>query len=119
MPDFSGFHPRFRPLPGLAAGDVRAAFYLAYPAEHCTQVTLRQAIDRAVAGEELVSAAFVTPYPPGFPVLVPGQVLSAEIAAYLLALAPADILGCDSGGYLRVFRPAALAVADADAGAIR
>jgi hypothetical protein len=30
-------------------------------------------------GRECVSAQFVIPYPPGFPILVPGQVISAEI----------------------------------------
>ena len=28
------------------------------------------------SGRELVSTAFIIPYPPGFPILVPGQVIS-------------------------------------------
>ncbi len=38
------------------------------------------------AGESVVSATFVTPYPPGFPVLVPGQVFSDEILSFMRSL---------------------------------
>lgn len=44
-------------------------------------------------GEELVSAAFVTPYPPGFPVLVPGQVITMEILDYMAALDVREVHG--------------------------
>ncbi len=42
---------------------------------------------------ELVSASFVTPYPPGFPVLVPGQVISEAILAFIRALDVKEIHG--------------------------
>ncbi len=66
---------------------------------------------RAVADgtRELVSAGFVTPYPPGFPVLVPGQVISAGILAYLEALDVKEIHGYNPEFGLRVFTEAALA----------
>ena len=35
------------------------------------------------AGTQVVSATFVTPHPPGFPVLVPGQVFSREILTFI------------------------------------
>ena len=35
------------------------------------------------AGREIVSAIFVIPYPPGFPILVPGQVVSSDILDFL------------------------------------
>ncbi|WP_265583834.1 hypothetical protein [Chitinimonas koreensis] len=34
----------------------------------------------------LVSADQITPYPPGIPVLVPGQVITPEIISYLVNL---------------------------------
>ena len=37
-----------------------------------------------IAGREIVSASFVIPYPPGFPILVPGQVLSKEILEFFI-----------------------------------
>ena len=59
-------------------------------------------------GREIVSATFVTPYPPGFPILVPGQVFSAEILAYLLALDVKEIHGYHPENGLRVFNEHAL-----------
>ena len=56
----------------------------------------------------LVSASFVTPYPPGFPVLVPGQVVSEEILAYLKAVDVKEIHGYSPEHGLRVFKPEAL-----------
>jgi arginine decarboxylase len=51
-----------------------------------------------------VSASFVTPYPPGFPILVPGQVVTLDILAYLKALDVKEIHGYDARHGLRVFR---------------
>lgn len=44
-------------------------------------------------GRELVSALFVIPYPPGFPILVPGQTISAEILQFMAALDVKEIHG--------------------------
>lgn len=44
-------------------------------------------------GRDVVSASFVIPYPPGFPVLVPGQVISEEILHFLQALDVTEIHG--------------------------
>ena len=46
----------------------------------------------------------MTPYPPGFPVLVPGQILSREILAYLKALDVKEIHGYNPELGLRVFK---------------
>ncbi len=63
---------------------------------------------RLSGGEVLVSASFVTPYPPGFPVLVPGQVLSEEIVHYLSKVDVKEIHGYDPELGLRLFTEAAL-----------
>ena len=42
-------------------------------------------MQRVEAGEQVVSTTYVTPYPPGFPVLVPGQVFSPQILAFVPA----------------------------------
>ena len=53
-------------------------------------MSLREAffIDVELAGitESIgrVSGGFVTPYPPGVPVVVPGEIITAEIVEYLL-----------------------------------
>ncbi len=59
-------------------------------------------------GEEVVSASFVIPYPPGFPILVPGQVVSPEILAFMRALDVSEIHGYRPELGLRVFTAEAL-----------
>jgi arginine decarboxylase len=54
-------------------------------------------------GRELVSTTFVIPYPPGFPVLVPGQVISEQIIEFLLALDVKEIHGYRPNLGLKVF----------------
>ena len=67
-------------------------------------------IDKAMAADrEVVSSMFIIPYPPGFPILVPGQVVSAEILAFMRALDVKEIHGYRPELGLRVFTEAALA----------
>jgi len=51
----------------------------------------------------MVSATFVTPYPPGFPILVPGQIISREILQFMRALDGKEIHGYRPELGLRVF----------------
>ncbi len=60
------------------------------------------------SGQEVVSASFIIPYPPGFPILVPGQVVSKEILAFMRALDVSEIHGYRADLGLRVFTPDAL-----------
>ncbi|MBU6343606.1 MAG: hypothetical protein KGS48_19065, partial [Bacteroidetes bacterium] len=55
-------------------------------------------------GCELVAASFVTPYPPGFPVLMPGQIVTTAILEYLLTLDVREIHGFEPELGLKVFR---------------
>ncbi|MFP5346406.1 MAG: aminotransferase class I/II-fold pyridoxal phosphate-dependent enzyme, partial [Actinomycetes bacterium] len=111
LPDFSAFHPRFRgdPTGETPEGDVRAAFFLAYRDGLCEYVTGDEAMARLDAGRDLVSATFVIPYPPGFPILVPGQVISRDILAFMQALDTREIHGYMPGLGYRVFTDEALA----------
>lgn len=119
LPHFSRFHEAFKPDDsGTAEGDLRRAFFLAYDDANVSAVGLDHSLLNAIReGCELVSAAFVTPYPPGFPVLVPGQVVSAEIIQYLLELDVKEIHGYDPEIGLRVFTAAALTPHDQQANA--
>jgi arginine decarboxylase len=96
MPDFSGFHPAFRDHTSVEAtpeGDVRRAFYLAYNDTYCEYLTDDEIEEKLDAGVDVVSATFVTPYPPGFPVLVPGQVFSRQILSFIRDLDTLEIHG--------------------------
>ncbi|OIN78787.1 aminotransferase class I/II-fold pyridoxal phosphate-dependent enzyme [Mycobacterium malmoense] len=96
LPDFSGFHPAFLDHSGSAPtpeGDVRRGFYLSYDDTNCEYLTGEQIDERLDAGIDVVSATFVTPYPPGFPVLVPGQVFSRGILQFMRDLDTPEIHG--------------------------
>ena len=74
-------------------GDVRRAFYLSYNDANCEYLTGDEIYEKLDAGTDVVSATFVTPYPPGFPVLVPGQVFSREILSFIRDLDTPEIHG--------------------------
>ena len=68
---------------------------MAYDEKLCEYFPLEDtSMDEAIdGGRELVSTAFIIPYPPGFPILVPGQVISKEILHFMRALDVKEIHG--------------------------
>jgi len=114
LPDFSHFHEVFcagaKRKIKTPEGDIRSAFFLAYDEDNCEYMTIDEAtIGKAMkSGRELVSASFVTPYPPGFPVLVPGQVISEAILAFIRALDVKEIHGYQPEIGLQLFTEEAL-----------
>jgi arginine decarboxylase len=109
LPDFSRFHDAFRPDNITPEGDIRTAYYLSYDEKNCDYLELDGSLKEALdAGEEVVSASFIIPYPPGFPILVPGQVISQEILAFMRALDVNEIHGYRADLGLRVFTKDAL-----------
>jgi arginine decarboxylase len=113
LPNFSRFHDNLRDNPKGATteGHMRAAFFLAYEEANCEFVKLASAeIDeRLQSGPELVSASFVIPYPPGFPIMVPGQVITAETIAFMRTLDVKEIHGYHAALGLKLLRPDILA----------
>ncbi|MFE3000286.1 hypothetical protein ACFXG4_35460 [Nocardia sp. NPDC059246] len=87
--------------------------YLAYDDDRCEYLPADQVRERLGAGQPVVSATFVTPYPPGFPVLVPGQEFSTDILDFTDALDTKEIHGLDPGRGYRVLNAAALAAVTA------
>lgn len=109
LPDFSEFDHAFRPPGATNYGDMRAAFYAGYEESDREHVLLGAAGRRLAAGKTLVSTTFVVPYPPGFPVLVPGQVVSKEILYFLAELDVKEIHGYNPDLGLSVFTEDAVA----------
>jgi arginine decarboxylase len=120
LPDFSEFDGAFRPHIRGESGDMRSAFYAGYEESDREHVLAGEAARRLADGKTLVSTTFVVPYPPGFPVLVPGQVISKEILYFLAQLDVKEIHGYNPDLGLSVFTEAALkrmtAARHADAG---
>ncbi|MEM6303507.1 MAG: aminotransferase class I/II-fold pyridoxal phosphate-dependent enzyme [Pseudomonadota bacterium] len=108
LPDFSRFHDCFRASQETPEGDIRSAFFLAYDENNCDYISLDEVSKRIKEGQELVSSSFIIPYPPGFPILVPGQVISEGIMAFMQALDVSEIHGYRPDLGLRVFTQDAL-----------
>src|SRR6185436_7024866 len=110
LPDFSGFHPAFliQSAPPTPEGDVRRAFFLSYDHTTCEYLPADEVEERMESGESVVSATFVTPYPPGFPVLVPGQVFSKEILSFMRSLDTPEIHGYQPALGYRVYTSKAM-----------
>ncbi|MFE9319562.1 aminotransferase class I/II-fold pyridoxal phosphate-dependent enzyme [Nocardia sp. NPDC052278] len=109
LPDFSEFDSVFRPDGTSVFGDMRSAFYAGYEESDREHILLGDAGRRIAKGKTLVSTTFVVPYPPGFPVLVPGQVISTEILYFLAELDVKEIHGYNPDLGLSVFTESALA----------
>jgi arginine decarboxylase len=112
LPNFSYFHEAFRKNAGRRTneGDIRGGFYAAYDAAGCEYITLGDSeIDRRLKdGPDLVSANFVIPYPPGFPIMVPGQVITRETIDFMRKLDVTEIHGYDAAEGLKLVRADAL-----------
>ena len=113
LPNFSRFHGAFRKDAGKLTpeGDMRTAFFMAYDENSCEYVPLHGAeIDKRLAnGPDLVSANFVIPYPPGFPIMVPGQVLTEETIGFMRKLDVKEIHGYEAARGLKLIKPDAVA----------
>ena len=112
LPNFSSFFSRFREDPSsiTSEGDVRSAFFSAYREQQCEHLKLfSPEIDKRLKeGPELVSANFVIPYPPGFPIMVPGQVIDAQTIEFMRKLDVKEIHGFSATLGLKLLNPAFL-----------
>jgi arginine decarboxylase len=111
LPNFSRFQDAFRDHPSSATseGNMREAFYAAYDDAACEYVKLssKDIDERLLQGPELVSASFVIPYPPGFPIMVPGQVITRDTIEFMRKLDVKEIHGYNATQGLKLIRPQA------------
>jgi len=112
LPNFSYFHSSFRETPSsiTSEGDMRRAFFCAYRAQDCEHLKLASPeIDKRLKeGPELVSANFVIPYPPGFPIMVPGQVITSDTIDFMRKLDVKEIHGYDASLGLKLLKTSTL-----------
>jgi arginine decarboxylase len=112
LPNFSEFHAAFRDSASSKTneGHMRAAFFRAYDEEVCEYVKLNdKAIDdRLKNGPPLISANFVIPYPPGFPIMVPGQVIKPDTITFMRKLDVKEIHGYQAARGLKLLKPGSL-----------
>jgi len=105
LPDFSRFHPAFKPSPHTPEGNIRDAYFLNYNTENRRYVHLDKALQEVrEENKTLVCTNFIIPYPPGFPILVPGQVISENIIKFMQVLDIKEIHGYHAELGLPVFK---------------
>jgi arginine decarboxylase len=113
LPNFSRFQDVFRDNAKGASneGHVRPAFFMAYDEANCEFVKLASPdIDKRLkSGPEMVSANFVIPYPPGFPIMVPGQVITEDTITFMRKLDVKEIHGYHAAQGLKLLKPDVLA----------
>ncbi len=113
LPNFSHFHEAFRDNAesSTSEGHMREAFFKAYDEASCDYVKLDspQMDERLKKGPPLISANFVIPYPPGFPIMVPGQVITNEAITFMRKLDVKEIHGYQAARGVKVIRPEPLA----------
>ena len=99
------------PKSKTAEGHMRESYYLAYDAAAREYVKLgsKECDERLKNGPEMVSAKFVIPYPPGFPIMVPGQVITQETITFMRKLDVKEIHGYQASLGLELLSPNALA----------
>ena len=112
LPNFSEFHGTFRDNASskTSEGHMRAAFFRAYDESACEYVKLnsKDIDDRLKNGPPLISANFVIPYPPGFPIMVPGQVIKPDTITFMRKLDVKEIHGYQAAKGLKLLKPDAL-----------
>ena len=89
---------------------MRSAFFAAYREKQCEHLNLfSPEIDKRLKdGPELVSANFVIPYPPGFPIMVPGQVIDRETIEFMRKLDVRKFTVTPLPSELKLLNPASL-----------
>ncbi len=103
------YHPTFQPIPVSQAVSLREAYYFAQNDTDVEFVPIDQElIANSHTDSYRISAAFVTPYPPGFPILVPGQIITTDILIYLQQLKQKEIHGYVPQQGLCVFKTSSL-----------
>jgi arginine decarboxylase len=113
LPNFSRFHDAFREKPKAKSneGHMRPAFFMAYDESNAEFIQLhsKEIDERLKKGPELVSANFVIPYPPGFPIMVPGQVIQADTITYMRKLDVKEIHGYVASQGIKLIKTSVLA----------
>ena len=107
LPNFSVFDESFRQDVGgnpAVEGDIRTAFFRSWDASNTEYIGLNsEECDRRLKeGPPMVSAKLVIPYPPGFPILVPGQVICKDTISFMRKLDVKEVHGYDASRGLQV-----------------
>ncbi len=109
LPQTRLYHKRFISVASLRknnfqAINIRSAYYAGLKGENVDFVTLsNELMSDVINDKKLISASFVTPYPPGFPIIVPGQIINYDLLLYLQTIQIKEIHGYHPEKGLKIF----------------
>jgi len=110
LPQTRKYNSRFVPVKSesnnnFEAVNIRLAYYDGLDEENvCYRYLDGELMQEVLKENKVVSASFVTPYPPGFPIIVPGQIITYDILLYLQSIKISEIHGYNSSQGLKVFK---------------
>jgi arginine decarboxylase len=108
LPQSRKYHSIFTAVTSIKnnfqAVNIRKAYYSGLDEKNISyQLLDNKLIQEVLQEKQVISAGFVTPYPPGFPIIVPGQVITYDILLYLQAMKIGEIHGYHSEKGLKIF----------------
>ena len=109
LPQTRLYHQRFVSAASLKknnfqAINIRSAYYAGLKDENIDYVTLsNELMSDVINDKKLISASFITPYPPGFPIIVPGQIINYDLLLYLQTIQIKEIHGYHPEKGLKIF----------------
>jgi arginine decarboxylase len=109
LPQNRQYHKMFVPVESkndknFQAVNIRQAYYAGLSKEKTSFKYLdNELIQQVLSEKQVISAGFVTPYPPGFPIIVPGQIITYDILLYLQGIRISEIHGYNVDQGLKVF----------------
>lgn len=104
-PDFSYFSTEFVAYKNTDAGKLREAFYAGQEEDRVESASIHEILQRIKSGDEVVASSIVIPVPPGYPALLPGQVITESILQYLSVIDPSSVIGGYSATHgLKIFK---------------
>ena len=109
LPQSREYHKSFVPVEsglgnGFQAVNIRKAYYAGLDKKNTRFQYLNHGlIEDVLVDRKVISAGFVTPYPPGFPIIVPGQIITYDILLYLQNIKISEIHGYSVDNGLKIF----------------
>lgn len=109
LPQTRNYHEKFVTVQSsnvnnFQAVNIRGAYYAGMKSPNVEYTLLSTELMQTVMNDtKPVSAGFVTPYPPGFPIIVPGQLITYDILLYLQNIQIKEIHGYHPEKGLKIF----------------
>lgn len=104
LPVKTVFHSSFLAYEGTEIGNIQKAFYMGIDHNLTECVLVEEVFERIKSGEKIVAATLLTPEPPGYPVLIPGQIITESSIQFLLNFDKDLLIGNELDKGIKIFK---------------